>query len=263
MAVSRRNVLKGAGALLAAGTGYPAFAQTPAAAADLIVRGATILSMDPAIGDLQAGDIHIRGGVIVRVAPRIDIAGAEVIDATDMIAMPGLVETHWHMWNTLIRNMAGEDEKTGYFPTQGAIGARFTPGDNARGVLLSIAEAIESGITTVHNWSHNLLQPDYADAEIEAMRSTGIRGRFSYGYSRNTKPNDTLPLDDILRVKKKFFDKQGLLTRSRRMWACIPARRPAFSRCSMRALAGLTCCSFTAPMRMRRKSPGLPRPRHG
>jgi 5-methylthioadenosine/S-adenosylhomocysteine deaminase len=210
--VSRRNVLKGTGALLAAGAGYPVVAQTPAVAADLIVRGATILSMDVAIGDLPSGDIHIRGGVIVRVAPRIDIAGAEVIDATDMIAMPGLVETHWHMWNTLIRNMAGEDEKTGYFPTQGAIGARFTPGDNARGVLLSIAEAIESGITTVHNWSHNLLQPDYADAEIEAMRSTGIRGRFSYGYSRNTKPNDTLPLDDILRVRKKFFDKAGLLS---------------------------------------------------
>jgi len=210
--VSRRNVLKGTGALLAAGAGSPVFAQTPAAAADLVVRGATILSMDPAIGDLPTGDIHIRAGAIVRVAPRIEIGGAEVIDATDMIAMPGLVETHWHMWNTLIRNMAGETEKTGYFPTQGAIGARFAPGDNARGVLLSIAEALESGITTVHNWSHNLLQPDYADAEIEAMRSTGIRGRFSYGYSRNTKPNDTLPLDDILRVKKRFFASPGLLT---------------------------------------------------
>jgi 5-methylthioadenosine/S-adenosylhomocysteine deaminase len=33
---------------------------------------------------------------------------AQVINATDMIVLPGLIETHWHMWNTLFRSFAGD-----------------------------------------------------------------------------------------------------------------------------------------------------------
>ncbi len=210
--ISRRRAMGGVAALASSGFPCSPPARAQAARDEFLIRNASILTMDPAVPDLARGDIHVRAGAIVRVAEKIDAVGAEVIDATDMIALPGLVETHWHMWNTLIRNLAGEDEKSGYFPTQGAVGARLSPSDNARGVLLSIAEAINSGITTAHNWSHNLLEPEHADAEIEAMLSTGIRGRFSYGYSRNTKPNDTLPLDDILRVQKRYFGRGGLLT---------------------------------------------------
>ena len=117
------------------------------------------------------------------------------------------------MWGAVARNMAGEEEKTGYFPFSRVLGSLFTPQDNARGVRLALAEAISSGITTVHNWSHNLLSPAYADAELAVHREVGGRARFAYGYSRNTGQNETLPLDDVARVQREQFSgPAGLLT---------------------------------------------------
>ena len=131
-----------------------------------------------------------------------------------MIALPGLVETHWHIWGSLARNMAGENADCGYFPLSRILGTLFTPEDNARGVRLGLAEAIFSGITTVHNWSHNLLEPAFADAELQVHREMGARARFSYGYSRKTGRNAVLPHADVLRVRSEWFgaDNDGLTT---------------------------------------------------
>ena len=180
---------------------------------EFVIRAAHVLSVDPTIGNLPTGDIHVRNGQIVNVAASIPAPGVPSIDATGMIAMPGMVETHWHMWGSVARNMAGEEEKTGYFPYSRVLGTQFTPEDNARGVRLALAEALFGGITTVTNWSHNLLSPDYADAEIAAHLDFGGRARFMYGYSRNVKNNETLPLDDVARVQKQYFSGgDGLLT---------------------------------------------------
>ncbi len=188
-------------------------AQTPGAPGEYLIRNAHVLSMDPAIGDLPRGDIHVRAGAIVAVGAGLNAPGAELIDGRTLIACPGFVETHWHMWGAVARNMAGEEEKTGYFPFSRVLGVQFTPEDNARGVRLALAEAIASGITTVHNWSHNLLSPAYADAELAVHREVGLRARFAYGYSRNTGPNETLPLDDAARVQRQYFGGgSGLLT---------------------------------------------------
>jgi hypothetical protein len=78
------------------------------------------------------------------------------------------------------------------------------PADNAKGVRLSLAESIDSAITTVHNWSHNLLTPEHGDAEFMMQREMGVRGRFSYGFSRNTPAGAALPLDDITRFKRNM-----------------------------------------------------------
>jgi cytosine/adenosine deaminase-related metal-dependent hydrolase len=214
MLLSSAAVMGAAGLL---GRSAQAQAQTPAAtlpaAGDILIRDAFVISMDRAIGDLPHGDIHVRDGVIVAVGANLNAPGAQVIDGRSMIACPGFIETHWHMWGAVARNMAGEEEKTGYFPFSRVLGALFTPEDNARGVRLALAEAITGGITTVHNWSHNLLSPAYADAEIAVHREVGGRARFAYGYSRNTGRNETLPLDDVARVHRQYFNgPPGLLT---------------------------------------------------
>jgi cytosine/adenosine deaminase-related metal-dependent hydrolase len=217
--VTRRTLLSATAAAGAAGlTGDITLAQAPpagpaSAAGEYLIRDAYVLSMDAAIGDLPHGDIHVRNGAIVAVGTNVDAPGAQVIDGRTMIACPGFIETHWHMWGAVARNMAGEEEKTGYFPFSRVLGALFTPQDNARGVRLALAEAISSGITTVHNWSHNLLSPAYADAELAVHREVGGRARFAYGYSRNTGPNETLRLDDVARVQREHFNgPAGLLT---------------------------------------------------
>jgi cytosine/adenosine deaminase-related metal-dependent hydrolase len=219
-APNRRDVLSGmaAGSLGLLASRSVAAAAGPAsqlpARGEYLVRNGYVLTMDPHLGDIPQGDVHVRNGQIVAVGPHLSAPGAEVIDARTMIVLPGLIETHWHMWETISRNMSGDTEATGYFPYSRVMGVLFSPEDNARGVRLALAEALNTGLTTVHNWSHNLLKPAYADAELAVHREVGGRAHFSYGYSRNTGPNETLPLDDVLRVKKQYFDvpNEGLIT---------------------------------------------------
>lgn len=219
MIPTRRDLLTG----VAAGSLGLASIRTPAAAGpaprlpargEFVVRNGYVLTMDPRLGDLPRGDVHVRNGQIVAVGPNLAAPGAEVIDARTMIVLPGLIETHWHMWETISRNMSGDTPDVGYFPYSRVMGVLFSPEDNARGVRLALAEALNTGLTTVHNWSHNLLKPAYADAELAVHREVGGRVLFSYGYSRNTGPNETLPLADVARVKKQYFDvpNDGLIT---------------------------------------------------
>jgi cytosine/adenosine deaminase-related metal-dependent hydrolase len=88
--------------------------------------------MDPKLGDVPHGDIHVRDGEIVAVGPNLGVSGVEVIDGRTMIALPGLIETHWHMWGTAARNLAGDTVPTGYFPFSRVLGVLFTPEDNSR-----------------------------------------------------------------------------------------------------------------------------------
>src|ERR1051325_2395811 len=68
---------------------------------ELIIRGATVLTMDPAVPGLAAGDVHVRNGAIVAVAQKVDAPAAQVIDGAGMIAIPGFIDTHFHLWNAL------------------------------------------------------------------------------------------------------------------------------------------------------------------
>jgi len=223
--ITRRTLLGTMAAAMAgfAAGGQPLFAQSGSGSApagglparrELIVKNASILTMDPKLGEIRGGDIHVRDGAIVAVGRSLSAPGAEIIQADTMIVLPGFVETHWHMWGAVARNMAGSTEGTGYYYVSRLLGQFFTEEDNARGVRLALAEAISSGITTVNNWSHNLLGPEYADAEIKVHKEVGGRARFSYGYSRKTPADATLPLEDVARVQKQWFSdaKDSLMT---------------------------------------------------
>ncbi len=209
--IGRREFLAGASAVAVAATAMPGSEAHAAdkAGGEFLIRGAAVVSVDPKVGDFAKGDIHVRDGVIVAVGAAITAPHAAVIDGANMIAMPGLIDTHWHMWESVARNLAGDEAKTGYFPHSRTLGVLFTPEDNARGVRLGLAEAIHSGITTVHNWSHNNLTPAYAEAEIAVHRESGARARYSYGYYRKTGSNTMLPLDDIRAIHQKWFAGKG------------------------------------------------------
>jgi imidazolonepropionase-like amidohydrolase len=61
-----------------------------------LIRGATILSMDETVGNIERGDILITGSTITAVGKNLDAQGARIMDATNMIAMPGMVDSHRH-----------------------------------------------------------------------------------------------------------------------------------------------------------------------
>ena len=212
MDMTRRRVLTGA----AAGVGAAA---TPAAAAaardrhrhhrEYVVTDAYVLSMDPDLGDIEVGDVHVRDGEIVAVGPDLGARGAR-IDGRGMVVMPGLVDTHWHMWTTLYRSMSSSSPDTAYFALNVANGVRCLPSDLFHGTRLSLVDALNTGITTVHDWAHNLRSPEHVDGNLRAHKEVGLRGRFSYGTRQGQPGTELLDLEDVARVEQEWFDGRRL-----------------------------------------------------
>ena len=226
MTLNRRQLLQGASALTTAALApRPLFAQpaarnaaTPGASlpprGELVIRGATVLTMDPAVPDLTGGDVHVRDGSIVAVGPRIDAPAAQVIDGAGMICIPGFVDTHMHMWTSTFRLFVRADVPAlGYFPVTARLGPLMQPEDSYRATRFGAVDAIAAGITTIHNWAHNTRSPEHADAELSAMRDMGIRGRFAYGTPVGIADDAPMDFAGLARVKRDWMpDKDGLLT---------------------------------------------------
>ena len=104
--------------------------------------------------------------------------------------------------------MRADDPKEGYFPTTIRVGRHFTPQDSYIGVRLGVAEGLLSGITTVHDWSHNTVSPQHADAELQALKDIGIRARFSYGTPQGLRRDKTMDLADLARVQKQWSGRR-------------------------------------------------------
>lgn len=146
-----------------------------------LIKNAYVLTMDPQLGDLRQGDVLVQDGEIQQVGQNLRAAGAEILKGEGMIVMPGLVETHWHLWTSLLRSMAGDEKGRGYFDVTRKVGQYYTPESMYIATKLALAEAIDSGITTVHDWNHNVRGPAFAQASLRAHREAGIRGRYSLG----------------------------------------------------------------------------------
>jgi cytosine/adenosine deaminase-related metal-dependent hydrolase len=200
MATAGAAVTAGGINFFSLGCGAPAQqAQTPQTTGGLpnrgefIIRNAYVMTMEPALGDLTGGQVHVRNGEIVAVGANVNAPGATVIEGKGMIVLPGMVDTHWHMWNTILRSFDGERAAEGYFPRTTAFGRAMAPDDMYQSTRLACAEAIHSGITTVHNYCHNAQSRAHAEADIRALREAGLRGRWSYGWPQGHP--DSMPVD--------------------------------------------------------------------
>ena len=221
--LGRRAFLMGAASLGSlAASGLPVSAQSadvPAAPQlptreHFVIRGGYVLSMDPAVGELPRGDVHVRDGRIVAVGTNIAAPGASVIDAADTVVLPGLVETHWHLWNTLLRGMIGEKPNQFYFAMSGALGRVFNPGDVYQGVRLSTIEALYGGVTTVTDWSHNNQTRAHSEANIRAIADAGIRARYLYGPYMGQPNTQSSNMAELERFHNEWarYANEGLIT---------------------------------------------------
>src|SRR5215470_17063756 len=215
--LSRRALLRGTtafGALALSGAAIAAPAAPLPARGNFVIRSAYVMTMEQATGDIADGDVHVNDGAIVAVGSKLNAPGAMAIDGAGMIVLPGLVETHWHMWNTLLRSMSGEKAEHGYFRTTAALGQKCEPADMYQGTRLAAAEAINSGITFVHDWCHNIRGFDYAEADLRALRETGIRARFSYGGAQGMANSASINIGDFERLHREWasYSDDGLIT---------------------------------------------------
>lgn len=148
----------------------------------VVFRGGTILTMDDQKTALHDADVLVTGERIEAIGPSLDVPeGTLEIDARHGILMPGMIDTHRHMWQTAMRGYGADWTLTQYFVwyylEHGKI---FRPEDIHAGNLLAAIEAIDAGVTTTVDWSHGLQTVDHAEAALDALRS--VPGRFVLAY---------------------------------------------------------------------------------
>ncbi|HVH25770.1 MAG TPA: amidohydrolase family protein [Vicinamibacterales bacterium] len=195
---------------------------------EFLVRRGYVLTLDPGLGDITDGDVHVRNGDIVAVGRNLRAPGASVLEGRNMIVMPGFVDTHWHMWTTYLRGMAGDKTEDGYFPVTTAYGQVMRPEDMYYGTRLSAAEAIYSGITTVNDDCHNVRTHEHAEQDIRALAESGLRGNWSYGSYRGVPAGELRNLASVERLHQNWakYSNDGLLTLGY-SWGGVPSATAA------------------------------------
>lgn len=152
------------------------------------------------------GDVLLEGRTITAVAAQVEAPeSATVINARHCVVIPGLVDGHRHVYASLLRGSGANLGYLEYFEDiVVGLGGRFTPRDSGLSAALGAAEAIDSGITTLHAWEHNLHTAEHGEATFWALADAGLRGRFSYG-----PPNmpDAVQREDLLEVRDRCFGR--------------------------------------------------------
>lgn len=151
----------------------------PSIAADTLVTGALLVTMDAARRVIRDGAVAMAGGRIVAVGPRAEVeprvTAREVIDARGCVATPGFVNAHVHLTETLLRNFLPESLPFDEGLNQWVIPLYHghTAKEQAIAARLAVLAMLKTGTTTFLE-AGTLLA---FDAVAEAIAGTGIRGR--------------------------------------------------------------------------------------
>ncbi|MEV8407540.1 amidohydrolase family protein [Streptomyces niveus] len=186
----------------------------PAGRRRVLFTGGTVVTMDPGLGIIDNGDVLVEGDTITAVGRDLATDDALVVDATGMLLTPGFVDTHRHAWEAQLRRvMPDVDDLGGYVTTTLAGYATvYRPEDMYVGTRLAALTAIDSGITTMLDFSHNSRTREHSDAAVEALLDTCIRGVHAsmgphFGAWDRQWPGD------LARIKDRYFSSdEQLLT---------------------------------------------------
>lgn len=218
----------------------------------LLLRNADLLlTMDPSQPTIADGGVFVRGNVIEGVGPSEDLPqnADEEIDAKGMLVLPGFINTHHHLYQTLTRALPGAQDAelfdwlTRLYPVWGGM----TDEAVYVSALVGMAEMALTGCTTTTD--HLYIYPNDCtlDAEVRAAQALGIRfhptrGSMSLGQSQGGLPPDDLVeaedaiLADCQRVIERYHDPKPYAMVRIGLAPCSPF---SVSRDLMREVAGL------------------------
>jgi 5-methylthioadenosine/S-adenosylhomocysteine deaminase len=231
---SRRNFLKGVAATGLAAAGLDLFTPRPAVADDppsgsglprrrYVIRGGSVMSIDPQVGDFVQADVLVEGKKILAVGPNLQAGGAAEIDATGRIVMPGFIDTHHHQFETalrsfladgiLINDMSGTaaGSITYYEYILLTFAPVYRPQDVYINELFGGLSQLDDGVTTVHDVSQIHHTPTHSDAAIQALYDTGRRFAFGYFEGAGTNPPNYAYPQDAFRIKQQYFSSTDQL----------------------------------------------------
>ncbi len=175
-------------AILAMVVGYGTSCAAPGGRSDretLLSDAATVITMDPSQGEgplgiVRSADVLIAGSRIQGVGKGLVAPNANKINAAGMIVLPGFVDVHNHIWQTIIRGCGADQELLGWlqqcvFPLSEA---GITREEAFAVTRLGTLDLIASGVTTVVEFSHGFT-PEFAAGDLAALQESGLRFAFA------------------------------------------------------------------------------------
>jgi 8-oxoguanine deaminase len=180
----------------------------------------TLVTMDAVRREIQNGSLFIRDGVLEAVGTEGDMPAERAdrqIELPNHVVIPGLVNTHHHMFQSLTRAIAQEHELFDWLRTLYPIWQRLNGEAIYVSAKLAMAELILSGCTTSSDHLYTYPNDSKLDDEIRAAQEIGIRfhaarGAMSVGESKGGLPPDSMVegeeniLIDMRRVIEQFHD---------------------------------------------------------
>jgi len=183
----------------------------------LIKNARVVVTMDDTRREISNGAVYILDNVIAQVGLSADLpqTADEVIDATDHVVMPGLINTHHHMYQSLTRVIpaAQNGELFNWLTNLYPIWANLTPEMVQVSTQAAMAELILSGCTTSSD--HLYIYPNgcQLDHSLQAAQEIGMRfhaarGSMSVGQSKGGLPPDRVVEDEasILRDTQRLIE---------------------------------------------------------
>ncbi len=182
--------------------------QAPASNQRILLKGGTIISMDPQVGNFAKGDVLIEGKKIIAVGGAGQVkppSGAQVFDASNTIVIPGFVDAHRHSWEGQLRRIIPDGAIADYMATtHNGFARHYRPHDIYVGNLITALGCIDAGITCIIDNSHNSRSAAHSDAAVQALIDSGIRASHASGAPQTGDWDKQWP-QDLERLQKKFF----------------------------------------------------------
>ncbi|OYX29597.1 MAG: amidohydrolase [Caulobacterales bacterium 32-69-10] len=186
----------------------------------IVLRGGTVISMDPAVGDFAEGDVLIEGKKIAAVGANLQTGDAEVVDAKGMIVTPGFVDTHHHLFETALRGFLADallindgmpHGKYNYMEWMlGKFAKNYTPDDVYISEVVGSLSQLDAGVTTVLDISQIHHSPEHSDAGVQALKETGRRACFGY-FEGDPESGTYVYPGDARRLKAQHFSSDDQL----------------------------------------------------
>jgi cytosine/adenosine deaminase-related metal-dependent hydrolase len=178
-----------------------------------LFEGGTIITMDADVPNRATGDVLVEGDRIVAIGADIEADGAEVIDATGCIVMPGLIDAHHHAWLGAMRRMMPDvDDLFAYIDIVAeTLGAHYRPLDMHVSTKLTAVASLDAGITTIIDACHSSRSPEHTDAAIDALDGAGIRALHMVGAAMDKKASAAHLPQDLERLAAKWNSGSGLV----------------------------------------------------
>jgi len=199
----------------------------------LIKNVSLIITMDPSLGEGKLGVIKnsdiLFDQKILSIGKNLSSKGAKIFDGTGKIVLPGFVDVHNHLWQSLIRGCGANEDLKGWLkecvsPMKGSV---IDEEAAYAGVRISTLDLLSTGITTVVDISH-AFSPQFIRGNLRALEDSGLRYVFAYcGLREGSK-------ERILETKSKIIDKNSLAS----LQVCSHPSPKAFS--SLEAMSQLS-----------------------